>query len=200
MNKKSVVLIGDSIRLSYQPTVQQALADCADVWGPEENGGHSVNVLIQLPYWILNRQPTPDIIHINAGLHDLKTVYYGGRENVVPLEHYRANVATILRTIRGRTNARVIWATTTPVNDVRCHIPHAQWNYFDRYDADVIAYSAAARDVCRQLNVPVNDLHALVVAAGADRLLTEDGVHFNDAGQAQLGATVASAIRHECKH
>ncbi|HEY66459.1 MAG TPA: hypothetical protein G4O02_18060 [Caldilineae bacterium] len=44
----SVVLIGDSIRMGYEPFVWEMLQGVADVWGPEENGGTSQNVLDHL--------------------------------------------------------------------------------------------------------------------------------------------------------
>ncbi len=100
MRKRHVVLIGDSIRIGYRDIVARELADVADVWGPQENGGTTPNVLVSLHAWVLNRQPPPDLVHINAGLHDLKTIHYGGRQNVVPLAHYRRNVETIPATIR----------------------------------------------------------------------------------------------------
>jgi lysophospholipase L1-like esterase len=195
MNKKQVVLIGDSIRMGYQETVARQLADIADVWGPTENGAHTVNVLVNLHQWVFNRQPAPDLVHINAGLHDLKTIWYGGQQSVVPVEHYRHNVETILRTIRERTKAKVIWAMTTPVIYERAHANHAQYRDFDRYDEYVVSYNLVAAQVCKRLGVPVNDLFAAVTVAGKETLLNQDGVHFTPAGYELLGATVAGKIR-----
>ena len=45
---KRIVLIGDSIRMGYQEKVHEQLADWADVWAPEENGGDSEKVLAHL--------------------------------------------------------------------------------------------------------------------------------------------------------
>lgn len=42
-----IVLIGDSIRMGYEPVVRAALAGRATVWGPETNGGHTVNAFFQ---------------------------------------------------------------------------------------------------------------------------------------------------------
>jgi len=190
---KQVTLIGDSIRMGYEPTVKQLLAGVADVWGPEENGSHTVNVLVKLSTWVLNRRP--DIVHINCGLHDLKTIWYGGRSAVVPLDHYRENVQTILETIQRRTSAKIIWATTTPVHDQRAHAAHAQANDFDRFDSFVRKYNEAAVEVCQVLDVPVNDLYALVYRAGREQYLRDDGVHFTPEGYKLLGEAVAESIR-----
>jgi len=45
---KRAVLIGDSIRKGYQATVGTTLAGAAEVWGPDQNGGTSRNVLAHL--------------------------------------------------------------------------------------------------------------------------------------------------------
>ena len=41
---KSVILIGDSIRMGYRPTVERLLGEQVELWAPKENGGTSVNV------------------------------------------------------------------------------------------------------------------------------------------------------------
>jgi lysophospholipase L1-like esterase len=192
---KRVILIGDSIRMGYQDTVRQALADVAEVWGPEENGGHTANLLTHLHHWVLHREA--DVLHINAGLHDLKTIVYGEQESVIPLAHYRDNVETLLRTVRTHTNMRIIWAATTPINEANANAAHAKGREFSRHEAKVTAYNMAAAEVAMELDVPVNDLYGLVMAGGRDTLLRNDGVHFTDDGCRVLGEAVARAIRSQ---
>ncbi len=43
-----VVIVGDSIRMGYQETVEELLYETAQVWWPEENGRHSGIVLENL--------------------------------------------------------------------------------------------------------------------------------------------------------
>src|ERR1051325_2358326 len=129
---KQVVLIGDSIRGGYQKVVIKELADVALVWSPESNCRHTVEVLVNLHPWILQRQP--DLVHINCGLHDLKTIVYDGRDTIVPLEYYRHNVHQILRTLLAHTKAKVIWATTTPINERNARQAHAEVKDFARYE------------------------------------------------------------------
>jgi lysophospholipase L1-like esterase len=188
-----VVLIGDSIRIGYQPHVQRLLAGEAEVWGPDTNGGHAVNVLMHLHLWAKHRQP--DLVHINCGLHDLRTDHFGGGEPLVPLPIYAVYVERILRYLRQHTRAAVVWATTTPVIDEAARIEHARWNDFDRSDADVIAYNGVATAICARLGVPVNDLGAVVRAHGAAALQNGDGVHYTDDGSRILGEAVAAAVR-----
>jgi lysophospholipase L1-like esterase len=185
---KQVVLIGDSIRMGYQQIVQSELAGEAEVWGPEENGGTSRNVLAHLDEWVIARQP--DVVHLNCGLHDLRREF-GAGESAVPLGEYEENVALILRQIQEHTAARLIWATTTPVNEAW----HHQNKGFDRFEADVLSYNRCARNVTARLGVEVDDLYAVVTGAGRDLVLVPDGVHFSGAGYTLLGRAVAGYIR-----
>lgn len=183
-----VVIIGDSIRMGYQDTVVTELQDWADVWGPEQNGGTSDKVLSHLDDWAIRRQP--DILHVNCGLHDLRKEF-GQAVAAVPLDVYEQNVRTIITRVKSETNASVVWALTTPVNQ--------EWHHknksFDRFEADVGSYNAVAANIARDLDVVVNDLFATVTAAGRDGLLLPDGVHFKPEGYAVLGRAVADSIR-----
>lgn len=192
----NVILIGDSIRMGYQPFVAQRLAGQAEVWGPEENSSHSTNVLVHLHVWVLHRRIDAETtVHVNAGLHDLKTIVYGERESVVPVEHYRRNVRQILETTRRLTPAKVIWALTTPVHDARSHAAHSRGRDFDRHNADVQLYNQAASEVCRELGVPVNDLYSKVMAAGLEQVQSNDGVHYTPEGYQMLADAVVAALR-----
>jgi|ERR1051326_255475 lysophospholipase L1-like esterase len=190
---KQVYLIGDSIRHGYKETVRKELEGVAEVAWPEANCGTTSAILVGLSGWVLNRKV--DLVHANGGLHDIKTVWFGGRTNVVPLAHYRDNVETILRTIREQAGAKVIWATTTPVNYKKAHDIHAKHRDFDRYEEDVVAYNKAAVEVCNRLGVPVNDLYSVIMSYGKDKCLDADGVHFTPEASELLGKTVAATIR-----
>jgi len=189
--KRLVILLGDSIRMGYEPYVVKELSDAAEVWAPKENGAHTANLLVQLSTWVLPKNAA--VIHVNAGLHDLKTIHYDTRENVVPLKHYRDNVETLLRTMHERTKAKLIWATTTMVNDAGSQKAREKNREFRRYHADVVAYNREAVKVCRKLGVPVNDLYALSQQNATQQM--PDGVHFAPEGYRILGAQVATRIR-----
>jgi lysophospholipase L1-like esterase len=185
---KRVILVGDSIRMGYQELVRAQLEGWADVWGPEQNGGTSENVLAHLDEWAITRRP--DVLHINCGLHDLRKEF-GQDAAAVPLPAYTDNLRTIMTRVKTETDAIVIWALTTPVNQEW----HRKTKGFDRFEADVAAYNAAAADIAQELDIVVNDLVATVTSAGRDDLLLPDGVHFKPQGYAFLGKAVADQIK-----
>lgn len=184
----NVVLVGDSIRRGYQETVSRELEGWARVWGPEENGGTSVKILSHLDEWVIRHQP--EVLHINCGLHDLKKAF-GQTDAKVPLDTYADNLRKIITRVQKETGAVVIWALTTPVNEVW----HHRKKSFDRFEKDVAAYNKVASEVVREMKVETNDLFALVTNRGRDELLLPDGVHFKPEGYALLGKAVADSIR-----
>ncbi len=183
-----VILLGDSIRMGYAPRVREALRGVCDVWDPEANGGDSANVLAHLDAWVLDREP--DLVHVNCGLHDLKRPF-GATLNQVPLPAYKLNLQTIFTRLHSRPGLKMVWASTTPVNEA-WHHAHKD---FDRFETDVDTYNAAATEIADHFHVSVNDLHAVVMEAGRDTLLRPDGVHFTDDGSARLAKAVAAAVR-----
>jgi lysophospholipase L1-like esterase len=109
----------------------------------------------------------------------------------VPLDQYRANLEALFRRVGEETEAVLIWAKTTPVNE--------RWHHerkgFDRFEADLEAYNAAAVDLARSYGVPVSDLTRAATEAGRDTVLAPDGVHFTPRGYNLLGKAVAACIR-----
>lgn len=184
---KTLLLIGDSVRKDAEPLVRRMMAGVVDVRAPEENCRDSRVVLAHLDDWVFSRPP--DLVHINCGLHDLKREF-GQARNAVPLDEYRRNVRGILSRLVAA-NLKVIWATTTPVNEVW----HHREKSFDRFEADVDAYNATARAVAGELGVRVNDLHGVAMTAGRDRLLLSDGIHFNQDGREVLARAIVAMVR-----
>lgn len=187
---RRVVCIGDSIRMGYEPTVVQELAGWAKVLElGSTQGGNTRNVLAHLDEWVAER--SPDIVHLNAGLHDLARDVGPGPVNRVPMDEYRDNLREILSRMQ-RTGAKVIFALTTPVDLERQHTVSYPIN---RINQDVILYNEQAVTVAGELGVVLNDLYQVTVDHGAGRMLGPDGVHFSDEGYVVLGKAVAAAIR-----
>ncbi len=184
-----VILIGDSIRMGYQQTVLHDLHGTAEVTWPDMNGFDTRNVLMMLDEWAITQSPA--LVHINAGLHDIRRDRQSG-EVRVPLAEYRDNVDRILDRLRGEVRAKVIWATMTPVNEQW----HREQKPFDRREADVAEYNAAAVEVCKTRGVPVDDLCAFMTLDRVKKYLSADGVHFSDDGYTAMGHEVARVIRN----
>lgn len=175
-----VLLIGDSISIGYTLEVRQLLAGKANVHRIPANGGPTNRGLEQLDRWLgMGRW---DVIHFNWGLHDLKLMTNG--QHQVALADYEANLRQLVTRLKA-TNARLIWASTTPVPEGKLNPP--------RRVADVTQYNAAALRVMREAGVPVNDLHAFALPRLAEIQLPAN-VHFRPAGSAQLARPVAAAI------
>jgi lysophospholipase L1-like esterase len=113
------------------------------------------------------------------------------RSYQVPLAEYEKNLETILERIRTGTRATVIFATTTPILDNL----HAQRKVgFDRFQADIQKYNAAAVAVMGRAGVPINDLHKVVEDGGKEKLMGGDGTHYTPKGYETLAAAVTESI------
>jgi lysophospholipase L1-like esterase len=181
-----VVLVGDSIRLGYAPLVAKRLEGKAIVISAKPNGEDSGNVLKNLDEWVINEKP--DVVHLNAGLHDLKHTDKGYQ---VSLADYQKNLRAILDRVKKETKAKIIFATSTPILDNL----HAQRKAgFDRFEADVQKYNVAAVAVMKEARVPVNDLHKLVEEGGREKLFLGDGTHYTPAGYEMMADIVTASI------
>lgn len=189
-----VVLLGDSIRLSYTATVRSQLEGKAEVISPSANGGDSSNLLRHLDAWAIRQHP--DVVCFNCGIHDTKKFSNPERFQVTP-EQYESNLRQIVDQLRKRTSAKLIFATTTPILDERAATTRQGRDYV-LLDRSVQEYNETARRVMQELKVPVLDLHLKLVMPDPPQttptLLGNDGVHLTDAGQALLGRAVADAI------
>ncbi len=182
-----VLLLGDSIRMSYQPHVATLLAGKAEVVGPEDNCQYALYTLASLERWF-HELGTPDIIHWNNGIHDCgHNPERTPRQ--IPLDMYRLILDfTLQRIVVAK--AHVIWATTTPVHPAR-PFRATEWSWRNE---EIDAYNAAALDLMRRHDIPVNDLHG-VVWSDPDKYLDADQVHLSPAGQNKCAEAVVDALR-----
>lgn len=114
-----VLLVGDSISIAYTLPVRRLLDGVANVHRPATNCGPTTRGLEQLDDWLGDKEW--DVIHFNFGLHDLKYVDDQGARVPpsaghlqVPQDDYEANLTKIVERLK-KTNAKLIWRTTTPV-------------------------------------------------------------------------------------
>jgi lysophospholipase L1-like esterase len=175
-----VLLIGDSISIGYTEAVRSELNGKANVHRIPENGATTAFGLKNLDAWLGSEKW--DVIHFNFGLHDLKIMDNG--EHQVALPEYEKNLREIVRRFK-QTEARLIWATTTPVPEGKVNPP--------RHSADVIAFNTAAKRVMDESGVAIDDLYSLVKPR-LDELQLPVNVHYNPAGYGVLGRQAAESI------
>lgn len=188
----TVVLYGDSIRLSYAPVVAKLLEGKATIVSPKGNGGDSSSVLRRIDDWAIVAKP--EIVHFNCGIHDIKKAKTTGKFQVSP-EEYEKNLRAIVARLRKDSKAKVCFALTTPLIDARAAKTRAERDY-ELLNASTEQYDVIARRVMQELDVPVNDLRtALGTSEEYGRLISDDGVHFNKQGVDKLATTVADFLK-----
>ena len=182
-----VVLIGDSIRMGYQPLVQKKCTG-ATVWGPSANCRHSLWALDHFQEWVVDQEP--DLLHVNFGIHD--AVLLPDVEHQILLSQYRLCLRRFVGKVRDFTKARMIWASTTPLYAPEPEKPMAEWSIQE--EADIGAYNAVAHDIAKSEGLATNDLHGVILRSDFTRCLTEDGCHMTEYGNEVLSDAVVEAI------
>ncbi len=189
-----VLLIGDSISIGYTVPVRSYLDGKANVHRPTENCQHTAHGMKRLEAWLGSKKW--DVIHFNWGIWDThylekKTgrilsgpeaaTSSGGARIRHTLEEYRENL-TELVTILKATNARLIWASSTPI----------MFRKGERFD-DIAKYNQVAESVMKEQGVEIDDLYRFTLP-GAAKWQTPDQCHFNATGNQVLGKKVGDAI------
>jgi len=181
-----VLLLGDSIRISYQPHVARLLNGRAQVVGPSDNCQYSLFTLSSLNRWI-GELGEPDIVHWNNGIHDAG--HNPERSPVqIPIDMYRTNLEFILKRLTELT-PKVIWATITPVHPDK-PFRDTEWSWRNE---EIDQYNDAARELMESRGVPINDLNALVWD-NLSGFLSEDQIHLSEAGQKACAQAIADCI------
>lgn len=154
---KKILLIGDSIRKTYDKYVKMAFEDTAEVYYPEDNCRFAAYVLKNLPLWKSELQLPDDLdlIHWNAGLWDDLIITRDDVEHLTPLPIYTYYIERVCKTISLLfPKAKVIFATSTRIIEER---------FVDnkRYNSDTRIYNAAAVEIVKKYGAEINDLYAI---------------------------------------
>jgi lysophospholipase L1-like esterase len=188
----TVVLLGDSIRMNYQPEVEKALEGKAIVAAPKDNCKHTAYFLENLDRW-LSGQEKAQVIHLNVGLHDLYLDSKTGKPRHT-LEVYEKNLRAIFKRLEKLSDARVIFALTTVVNEP-LQAASEGYGRVVRRNVDIEVYNAKAREVAEEFEIPVNDLYRFMKEFGPEKILRpSDGIHLSPEGCEIMGAEVARVI------
>ena len=176
---KKVMLIGDSIRLSYQEQTEKLLAGKADVWGPEDNCRFAKYTLWNCGAWF-EMAGRPEIVHWNNGIWDMYKVTSDGLV-FTSLDEYIKTLERVFYEWKMR-NLSVIWASTTAVNPN----PVIDTRTIDRYNA-------AAAEFMSGKGVLIMDLNS-VIKKDMVNYLAEDAIHLTEKGVGACAAEIAKSI------
>ncbi|MEO2016935.1 MAG: PVC-type heme-binding CxxCH protein [Fuerstiella sp.] len=186
----TVILLGDSIRIGYQKAVAAQLHGKATVWSPQENGQHTVYTLQQLEKWIRGRDAA--VVHINVGLHDLFLSSKTDQPRY-SLETYSANLRRIFARLKQLTDAEIIFALTTPVDEQR-QASSETYRRVVRRNPDIVTYNRRAVEIANECGVRINDIHAVALDIGVETAIRDDGVHLTAQGVDVVGQQVARSV------
>ena len=186
----NILLIGDSISGGYQKQVKSALNGKANVVKNQGNAEWTGTGLKKIDSYLGDTQW--DIIHFNWGLWDI----YGWRyydEDRSP-EAYAKRLDQLVTRMK-KTDARLIWATTTPV------CPGPEKSMLQRHNREVVItreqqelYREAALKVMKKHGVEINDLYTYILPDLKKFSPAADNVHFSGSGCARLAKKVTATL------
>lgn len=185
---KQILLIGDSIRMGYCEYVKDLLKDRAEVIYPSENCRSSQNIIINLLNWShLCDKEKVEIIHFNCGQWDAAHFNYD-LTPLTSLSEYRKNLCAIVQQMkRIFPNAKLVFATTTPMN------PAYPQTINPRTTEDIIAYNDAAKQVMEEHGIAINDLFLFAENWGPEHYI--DYCHMTEISYKCLGKQVSDFIK-----
>ena len=171
-----VLLIGDSVSCGYTLATRKFLTGKANVRRAPENCGPTANGLKKMDIWLGDGKW--DVIHFNFGIHDRAT----------PISDYTQRLEQLIERM-GKTGAKLIWASTTPIPDDPAKKQTA---------ASIIERNQVAADVMKKHGIAIDDLFAAVTPRLAE-VQNPNDVHFNASGSDFLGQKVADSIQKALK-
>lgn len=185
-----ILIIGDSISGGYYKAVTRSLQDRAVVMRNEGNAEWTGTGIKKIDEWL--GDGNWDIIHFNWGLWDM----YGWRyfdQDRSP-KAYAERLDQLVTRIKA-TNAKLIWATTTPA----CPGPEA--TMLNQFKKEIVItpeiqleYQNAALEVMKKHGVEVNDLYHYVLPDLGKFSPAPDNVHFTGAGNGHLARRVVEVL------
>ena len=186
---KSVLLLGDSIRLGYERYVAAMLDGVANVYTPGDvNNGMAQFILRWVHEW-KRRCNFPDdlqLVHWNAGLWDVLRIL--DDDTLSSPEFYKDTLRRISQRLRLLfPNAKQVFALSTWVQE------DLYKGEYKRFNRDIELFNKIAVETLTPLGVEFNDLYT--VAKTAPKECWSDLTHFNTVdGIRRIGGAVVDCI------
>jgi hypothetical protein len=206
MSLPKLFVVGDSISVGYSPHLQKMTEGVFQFYGRKtgmeealknldiplgSNIGDSGMVLNYLQTMLTRSDWRPEILILNCGLHDIKTV---NGSIQIPLEDYRRNLKDILALLSEK-GINIIWVRTTPVEDEQHN--NVQKN-FKRYARDLEKYNAAADEIMTEAGIGMIDLCSFTRSLGNGKEIYRDHVHYHPEIEALQSAYIAGFLQAAC--
>jgi hypothetical protein len=177
-NLPRVLLIGDSIVRDYYPEVEKLLAEKAFVARLATSRFVADPVLLKEIGLVLDGTQF-DVIQFNNGMH-------GWQHSEA---EYQAAFPALIQSIQARApNAKLVWATTTPLRDGKSVTYDTKAEYSDER---IAARNAIAAEIVARKEIPTIDLNE---AVRGHPEFHSDNVHFNGQGSHILAARICMTI------
>ena len=187
--KNNIFLIGDSIRLGYCETIKQQLSDCASVFYINDNCRNTQYVISNIKRWagLFDNTDLIDVVHFNCGHWDV--AHWNGYEQSLTTEgEYAKNIEMIIKLIQKFfVNAKIIFATTTPMN------PDGSIGNNPRYNSEIDRYNKIAVEIAEKNGIVVNDLNGFTRNWGSENY--RDYCHYTPTAFENLGKEVAARLK-----
>lgn len=193
--KPKVLIIGDSISLGYTPFVKEKLNDNATIIHNPGNAQHTGYGLENIEKWI--QQDDYDIIQFNWGLWDLcyrhpDSKVQGNRDKIngkltFTLDEYRDNLEKIVKILKDKTDAKLIFVTTS-------YVPLKEAG---RFEKDAPEYNKVAKQVMKKYSIQVNDIYKKSKTIHGKYGLGNDDVHYQEKGYEELSELITSFLNKE---
>jgi len=201
IQKKKVIFFGDSITQAgvsptgYITVLQQMLVKDGkdkgfDLVGAGIGGNKVYDLYLRLEDDVLSKKP--DLVFIYVGINDVwhKKTYGTGSDP----DKFEKFYNRIIEKIQDA-GAKVVICTPTVVGEKK--------GFVNELDGDLNKYSEIIRNIAKNKNVELIDLHKAILAYinannpedKAKDILTSDGVHMNDKGNKFLAEQFYQFIR-----
>ncbi len=187
-NKKNIFLIGDSIRIGYCETVKKELAEVANVFYIDDNCRNTQYVITSMYTWgnLFDAPELVDIVHFNCGHWDI--AHWKGLDfSLTSKEEYERNLKMIVTLIKKIfINAKVILATTTPMN------PNGMVGLNTRTNDEIDKYNLIAKEISEKTGIIISDLNEYTRDWSGE--CYRDYCHFTNSSYEVLGKEVARRL------
>ena len=201
VQKKKIVFFGDSItEAGAKPggyilkigdlAAAEKMADQFELIGAGIGGNKVYDLYLRMPSDVIAQ--SPDIVVIYVGVNDVwhKTTYGTGTDADKFEKFYRAIIKELQLN-----NIKVMLVTPAVIGEKN--------DYSNQQDGDLNKYSQIIRNIAKDLNLPLCDLHSIFHiyevdhnAANADKgILTTDGVHLNDPGNKLVAEEIWKVLK-----